>query len=89
MEWVLYNALIDGGIFNHNREPDAGQPVDPNSDEPEKGPVVRKRIVAKLDYGMVLSLGRVCISFTQTTMTPMVKGTDIQEVGNVSVFLAW
>jgi len=88
VEWVLYNALIDGGVFNHNREP---VPVrdSTRTDEPEKDPMVRKRIVAKLDYGMVLSLGRVCISFTQTTMTPMVKGTDIQEVGNISVLLAW
>ncbi|OQP61306.1 hypothetical protein A3860_06235 [Niastella vici] len=89
VEWVLYNALIDGGVFNHSHEPVPGQPNDPNNDEPKKDPMVRKRFVAKLDYGMALSLGRVCLSFTQTTMTPMVKGTDIQEVGNVSVFLAW
>lgn len=89
VEWVLYNALIDGGIFNHNHEPVPEQPVDPNNDKPEEAPMVRKHFVAKLDYGMVLSLGRICISFTQTTMTPMVKGTDIQEVGNVSAFLAW
>ena len=89
VEWMLYNALIDGGVFNRHREPVPEIVDDPNNNEPEMEDRVRKHIVGKLDYGVVFSAGRVSISFTQTTMSPMVKGTDIQEVGNVSVFYAW
>jgi hypothetical protein len=86
VEWVLTNALIDGGIFNHGNEP---VPDDGNPNEPKMGPRVRKRLIGKLDYGLVISVGRVGISVTQTTTTPMVKGTDRQEIGNISLFLAW
>jgi lipid A 3-O-deacylase len=87
VEWVLGNALIDGGVFNKGRQPVPER--DPDNDEPEMGDRERKRLIGKLDYGVVFSLGRACVSFTQTTMTPMVKGTDIQEVGNISLFIAW
>jgi hypothetical protein len=84
VEWVISNALIDGGVFNRHREP---VPHDP--DEPDKEIRERKNIVGKLAYGVVLSAGRVGVSFTQTMMTPQVKGTDGQDIGNISVFLAW
>jgi lipid A 3-O-deacylase len=87
VEWVLSNALIDGGVFNKGRQPVPER--DPDNDEPEMGNMERKRLIGKLDYGIVFSLGWVCVSFTQTTMTPMVKGTDMQEVGNISLFIAW
>lgn len=87
VDWMITNALIDGGIFNRrNRvipEPD------PNSDEPELGNMVRKRITAKCDFGMVVSLGRLGVSFTETTMTSMVKAAGGQETSNISVYLAW
>jgi lipid A 3-O-deacylase len=88
VEWVLGNALIDGGVFNGGKEPVA-EVVDPDNDESKRPNRERKRIIGKVDYGLVYSLGRISISLTQTTMTPLVKGTDMQEVGNISVFFAW
>ena len=82
--WVLTNALIDGGIFNRQNEP-----VSVDNNEPDMGTRVRERIIVNMDYGMILSAGRVCISLTQTATTPMVKGTGRQEIGNVSLFWAW
>lgn len=85
VEWMLTNALIDGGIFNGRNEPIP----DDGSNEPETGNRVRERIIGKLDGGLVISYGRVCISLMQTTATPMVKGRGKQEIGNISLFLAW
>jgi lipid A 3-O-deacylase len=85
VEWVLQNALIDGGIFNRRKEP-----VPPaNNTEPDMETRVRKRIIGKIDFGLVISCGQVCISFTQTTTTPIIKGGGKEEIGNISLFLAW
>lgn len=87
LDCMLSHALIDGGIFNKGNEP---IPVpDPAYDEPVPGDRVRNRLVGKLGYGLVVSAGRVGISFTQTTMTPVVKGTGRQAIGNISLYLAW
>jgi hypothetical protein len=87
VEWMPYNALIDGGVFNGHREP-VPESDDPNR-EPEMEDRVRKHLIGKVDYGVVFSAGRVSISFTQTTMSAMVKGTGIQEIGNVSACYSW
>jgi lipid A 3-O-deacylase len=86
VEWMLSNALIDGGIFNGHKDP---IPSTDNTNEPEMATRVRKRIVGKIDYGLVISSGRICISFMQTTTTPVIKGTGRLEIGNISLFLAW
>jgi len=87
VELTLSNALIGGGIFNRRNR--VIPPPDPNYDETSNEEMVRERVVAKCDYGMVVSLGRVGISYTLTSMTPMVKGTGNQETSNISIFLAW
>lgn len=84
---VLSQALIDGGVFNGRNEP-VPQP-DPDDDEPVVGKRERNRVVAKLGYGFVISGGRLAISFTQTSMTAVVKGTGRQEIGNISLHFAW
>jgi hypothetical protein len=87
VDCMLSYALIDGGIFNKGNEP---VPVpDPTTDEPVKEARVRNRLVGKLGYGLVVSGGRIGISFTQTTMTPVVKGTGRQAIGNISLHFAW
>lgn len=86
VDWMLTNALIDGGIFNGRNEP---IPDDGSTNGPERENRVRERIIGKLEVGLVISCGRLSISFTQITTTPMVKGTGKQEIGNISLFLAW
>jgi lipid A 3-O-deacylase len=74
-------------VFNKGNEP---VPVpDPNTDEPIVGNRERNRVVGKLGYGFVISGARVAISFTQTTMMAVVKGTGKQEIGNISLHYAW
>jgi len=85
VEWEISNALIDGGIFNRCNEPVL--PV--NNTEPDMETRVRKRIIGKIDFGLVISSGRLCISFMQTTTTPIIKGAGKQEIGNISLYLAW
>jgi lipid A 3-O-deacylase len=87
VELALTHALIDGGVFNGRNEP-APQP-DPDDDKPVVGERERNRLVAKLGYGLVISGGRLAISFTQTTMTAVVKGTGHQEIGNISLHFGW
>ena len=89
VEFTLSNALIGGGIFNRrNRVIPEPQP-DPNGDKPKSGDMVRERVVARCDYGVVVSSGRIGLSYTLTSMTPMVKGTGGQAISNISFFLAW
>lgn len=88
VEWMLSNALIDGGIFNHRHEKIPEDIYNYNND-PSPATIQRERVVAKVDFGLVVALGRVGLSFTQTTMTPMVKGTGSQLVGNVSLLYGW
>jgi lipid A 3-O-deacylase len=87
-EWMMSNALLEGGVFNKNNQR-IPENATYNNDGPARQVRVRERVGAKLDYGIVISSGRVGISFTQTTMTPMVKGTRAPVIGNISVHLAW
>ena len=82
-EWMLTNALIDGGVFTQAKKDDKearGREIPSAS---------RHRIIGKLDYGAVLALGRASVSFTQTTVTPLIKGVRTQSLGNVSLHFAW
>jgi hypothetical protein len=87
--WQVY-AIVRPAVdlaFNKGNEP---VPVpDPNTDEPIVGNRERNRVVGKLGYGFVISGARVAISFTQTTMMAVVKGTGKQEIGNISLHYAW
>ncbi len=87
VEYTLSNAFIGGGIFNR-RNRVIPQP-DPNSDETDNGDMVRNKIVGRCDYGVVASSGRIGLSYTLTSMTPMVKGTGGQETSNISLYFAW
>ena len=87
-EWMLSNAFIEGGIFNKQNEENS-YAVARNDQNGTVYRRVRERIIGKIDYGIVVSAGRIGISFTQTTMTPALKGVGGQEIGNISVHLAW
>lgn len=85
VQWTLTNALIEGGVFNGRNEDKIFNTTDAN--DPASHFRVRERVVAKIDCGVVVSSGRVGISFTQTTMTPAIKGLGSEEVGNISFHL--
>jgi hypothetical protein len=87
VDWMITNALIDGGIFNRHNKIIPEQ--DPGSGDPPLSNMVRNRVVAKCDFGMVASWGPIGLSYTQSTMTPTVKGTGRQETSNISLYVTW
>lgn len=84
-ELVLRNALLEGGVFNHNAKlPDEGYEEQRHFAEQEK-----RRMITRIDFGAVLSKGNVGISFTQKSSSALFKGFSRQEVGNISLHIAW
>lgn len=83
-ELILHNALLDGGVFNH----DAKQP--PSGTEERYIPdIKRRKVIARIDIGAVLSKGNFGLSFMQKSSSAMIKGLPAQQVGNISLYLAW
>lgn len=83
VEWMLSNALLEGGVFTQIKK---------DEQETRRGELPaagRRRVIGKLDYGVVLASGRISISFTQTTATPLIKGLNGQSIGNLSLYVAW
>ena len=82
IELTLTNALVEGGVFTDNNQYTALGVKRPGRPENNK-------IIGMLDYGAVLANGRFSISFTQRTMTPMLKGLKGHQLGNISAYFAW
>jgi len=82
VELTLTNALLEGGMFSDNSYYSYEGVKRP------KGPD-NKKLIGMLDYGVVLARGNVSVSFTQRTMSPMLKGRKGHMVGNLSLYLAW
>ena len=80
IEWIGYNAVMEGGIFAGKSEyyREAEQRVSPN-----------RSISRRLDLGLVLSYGPVSFSFTQRIMPRLVDGLNHERLGNISLYVAW
>lgn len=81
-ELTLTNALLEGGMFadnSHYTNEGAKRPKGPDNN----------KVIAMLDYGIVLAIGKLSLSFTQRTMSPMLKGRTSHQVGNLSAYFAW
>jgi len=83
-ELVLTNALLEGGVFNH----DVKSPVTV-SGETSVPDLKRRRVITRIDWGAVLSHGNVGISFMQKSSSALFKGLTRPEVGNISLHIAW
>jgi lipid A 3-O-deacylase len=83
VEWMLTNALMDGGFFTQLKEDDKETP---NGERYVGG---RHRLTGKLHYGAVLSHGNISLSFTQTTSTRIKKEVSNAAIGNLSLYIAW
>lgn len=82
---VLHHALLEGGVFNRDTKlPDEG--YEEQRLFAEQG---RRRVITQLDFGAVLSKGNVGISFTQKNSSALFRGFTRQEVGNISLHIAW
>lgn len=79
---VVYNALLDGGLFNrhsplHNRNAKSGSDLQ------------RKKIQAKMDIMLHLSFRQFAVSFTQKLYSPDYKNYHSHKVGNISLYMGW
>lgn len=80
LEWVAYNAVLEGGVFSgksgyyRDNGPDAG---------------ANHKISRRLDLGLVMSYGSLSVSFTQRIMQRLVDGLPHQQVGNLTLYVAF
>jgi lipid A 3-O-deacylase len=81
MELILYNALLEGGFFNDHPVPEIPGEKD--------GAVEVRRVGSQLDLGVGVALGKCSLSFTQKTMSAMIRGLPEHTVGNISLEYSW
>lgn len=79
VEYVLYNALLEGGLFSWRN----------SRFEVRKSYNTAKLIpwTTRLDYGIAIAFRRFMIGYTQKTLSPSLKGTAQHEVGNISLYI--
>jgi lipid A 3-O-deacylase len=79
LEWTVYNALLDGGVFNGRND------YYKTTKEGQQPYSVNHNISPAIDGGFIVSFGRVGLSFTQKILAPQINGYDAQVTGNISV----
>lgn len=82
VEFIMYNALLEGGYFNEKSAKAA------KSQEEENDQAIN-HFVSRLDFGMGASLNNWAVSFTQKSKSAMIKGLPHHSVGNITLSYAW
>jgi lipid A 3-O-deacylase len=83
IDWVLTNAMLEGGVFSKHRKNVDGKPIQYHTYQSIE------HIVYQADFGAVLNLGHFSISYNQNVSSMLIKNTYEHEYGNVSVTFAW
>jgi len=84
LDFVLRNAHVQGGTFRPERTE-----ISRNGEVfPPQPPRRLNPIGYSLDYGLVLTLKKVSITFTQRDLYAMIKEQVRHEVGNISIYVA-
>lgn len=80
LEWITYNAVIDGGVFAGKSDyyKDSDHTTSSN-----------RSLSRRLDLAAVLSYGPVSLSFTQRIMPRLLDGLSHERLGNLSLYIAW
>lgn len=82
MAWTVYNALLDGGLFNKH------SPL--RDDNASSGTLLkRKKIQTMLDILLQISFRKFSFSFTQKFFSPDFKGYADHKVGNITLVYGW
>lgn len=82
VDWIPYYALLDGGLFNRH------SPL--NDDQATSGSLLhRKKIQARLETGIQVSLRKWSFSFTQQFFTPDYPNYAGHKVGALSLLYGW
>jgi len=82
MQWVAYNALLDGGVINGKSDYYAGKDGSGSSPAIQNG-------IGILEGGLVLIAGRTSISLTEKKFSSVLKGVPGQVIGNISFSYSW
>lgn len=80
LNWIGYNAVLEGGVFNGKSDYYKDNPADAR---------MNHSISRQLDLGAVLGYGSVSVAFTQRIMPRLVHGLPHERVGNLSLYVAW
>ncbi|WP_118975138.1 lipid A deacylase LpxR family protein [Taibaiella koreensis] len=80
LEWVGYNAVIEGGVFAGRSD------YYQNSDKRISS---NRSVSRRLDLSAVLAYGPVSFSFTQRIMPRLLDGLNHERLGNISLYVAW
>jgi lipid A 3-O-deacylase len=82
VDFIFYNALLDGGLFNQN------SPIR-NENSEFATSLQRKKITGQLDILALISLRNFSICLTQKMFSPEFKSYSPHNVGNISVCFGW
>ncbi len=83
LDFVLRNAHVQGGTFRPERTE-----VNRNGEHLTTEPRRRLNPIGyALDYGIVLTIKKVSVTFTQRDLYAMIKGQTRHEVGNISIYV--
>jgi len=82
-DWVLTNALLEGGVFSEQRKKVDGKLIQYQTYQ------TIEHLVYQADFGAVLNSGHFSISYNQNVSSMLIKNTYEHEYGNVSITFAW
>lgn len=75
LELIAYNAILDGGVFQGKSD----------YYRSENAAEINHTITRRIEYGALIGLGCVSVSFSQSTMPRLIDGISHQRLGNVSL----
>lgn len=83
IQWVLTNALLEGGFFSgHSNDQDGKYFTYKSYRDLE-------HLVYSADFGAVLTRGHTAVSFSQSLSSMQLKNTYYHNYGNISLYFSW
>ncbi|MHA4807686.1 lipid A-modifier LpxR family protein [Flavitalea flava] len=97
VQMIFTNALLQGALFTGapgGKNPGSGGSGNKNGNgnveaEASQSNPGLHRMVYSINYGIVVSSGRLGVSFIQSSSSPMMKGLYDHTVGNISLYYGW
>jgi lipid A 3-O-deacylase len=83
IQWVLTNALLEGGFFSSHSNDQDGKYFTYKSYRD------LEHLVYSADFGAVLTRGHTAISFSQSLSSMQLKNTYYHNFGNISLYFGW
>ena len=83
IDWVLTNAMLEGGVFSNHRKNIDGKLLQYHTYK------TIEHMVYQADYGAVLTNGHFSISYNQNVSSMLIKNTYDHDYGNISIYFAW